>query len=372
MAMKRVIPNDQSECQFPEWASTVGSFHSFSFSSQYEFTEDRTTMIVSNYSYILQEAHQISKTTCVQLVGTPNEENGFLQSQVSDDQTESQNMDATESESAYVKMVTKVTAGCETMFKCMSMYKRSENILEIQEGRLTRTQSEACSYHNMNEEMLSFTMLIRTESENVPCTADGYHNVTSLDLKGQTDPCGSRAGFREVLIQCGESNEEIEFIRDCDGQEKNSVFYCLGGWEEEIPYDSLPSSNPTTGPNVFNPFPRSSEFKPYGGFNSMISDYEFEDELPENVTLGYMVARPQIEDSNSPKRVCFIYTYFNDTYYWTVDTTTCLRNIRPGEVGKFRFNTTKIESCNALSVLFENSSLILVASLMFLLQINQP
>lgn len=47
------------------------------------------------------------------------------------------------------------------MFKCMSMYKRSENILEIQEGRLTRTQSEACSYHNMNEEMLSFTMLIR-------------------------------------------------------------------------------------------------------------------------------------------------------------------------------------------------------------------
>ncbi|XP_059099729.1 uncharacterized protein LOC131893644 [Tigriopus californicus] len=388
MAMKRVIPpTDRSECQFPDWASTVGSFHSFSFSSQYEFTEDRTTMIMSNYSYILQEAHQISKTACVEIVETPtsidelnggvgnnhNNRNAFRQSQVSDGQTETEKfLDEPEAHSDYVKMVTKVTAGCETMFKCMSLYKRSENILEIQEGRLTRTLPEACTYHNMNEEMLSFTMLIRTEAENVPCTADGYHNVTSLDLKGQTDPCGSRAGFREVLIQCGESNEEIEFIRDCDGQEKNSVFHCLGGWEEEIPYESLPNSNPTAGSNVFNPFPRSSEFKPYGGFKSMISDYEFDEELPDNVTLGYMVARPQIEDSNSPKRVCFIYTYYNDTYFWTVDTTTCLRNIRPGEVGKFRFNTTKIESCNALSVLFENSPLILAALVMVVLQVNQP
>eukprot|EP00095_Tigriopus_kingsejongensis_P004775 maker-scaffold77_size404793-snap-gene-1.10 protein:Tk04775 transcript:maker-scaffold77_size404793-snap-gene-1.10-mRNA-1 annotation:"hypothetical protein TcasGA2_TC016286" len=208
----------------------------------------------------------------------------------------------------------------------------------------------------MNEDLLPFTMLIRAKMEDQPCTADGWHNVTNLDLKGQTDPCGNKAGFQEVQIKCGDSENEIEFIRSCDGQEMISLFHCLGGWEEEIPYNSLPISSVQSTSNVFNPFPRSRDFKPYKGFNSLLTDYEFEEELPENVTLGYMIARPNVEDSNSPRRVCFIYTYFNDTYYWTVDTNTCLRKIRPGEVGKFRFNTTKLESCDALSIMLQNAS----------------
>lgn len=44
-----------------------------------------------------------------------------------------------------------------------------------------------------------------------PCTAGGHHNVTSLNLKGESDPC-SKGGFREVVIRCN-GDEVVEFIR---------------------------------------------------------------------------------------------------------------------------------------------------------------
>ena len=62
-----------------------------------------------------------------------------------------------------------------------------------------------------------------------------------------------------------------------------------------------------------------------------------------NVTLGFMIARPKSEEDNAPRRVCFTYTSINDTEYsWTVYTSACLRNIRPGLDGLFKFNATKL------------------------------
>ena len=48
--------------------------------------------------------------------------------------------------------------------------------------------------------------------------------------------------------------------------------------------------------------------------------------------------------SNAPRRVCFVYvSHGNDTVYeWTVDTAKCRRDIRPGQAGVFKFNTTKL------------------------------
>ncbi len=53
-----------------------------------------------------------------------------------------------------------------------------------------------------------------------PCSADGFHNVTALNLKGERDPCthddesDAGVGFKEVYIKCSESHV-IEFIQDC-------------------------------------------------------------------------------------------------------------------------------------------------------------
>ena len=61
-----------------------------------------------------------------------------------------------------------------------------------------------------------------------------------------------------------------------------------------------------------------------------------------NATIGYLIARPKNQAHKSPKRVCLIYTNLNDTYFWTVDPTSCPRKIKPGVAGIFKFNTTKI------------------------------
>ena len=60
-----------------------------------------------------------------------------------------------------------------------------------------------------------------------------------------------------------------------------------------------------------------------------------------------MLARPNpdgVIEPKTPMRVCVIYLRDNNdtAYSWTVDTRSCVRNIRPGVTGKFKFNTTKL------------------------------
>lgn len=92
-----------------------------------------------------------------------------------------------------------------------------------------------------------------------------------------------------------------------------SVFYCLGGWEEEIPYDSLPADlsnlNHPYGVdnseyNIFSPGGYRGQV---GGNNKYASNFDDYyggemDFIPENITLGYLIARPENKGPNTPKR----------------------------------------------------------------------
>lgn len=53
----------------------------------------------------------------------------------------------------------------------------------------------------------------------------------------------------------------------------------------------------------------------------------------ENITYGYIIAKPEIRNSNSHRRICFVYTNINSTYSWTVGKTECLKLIQPGHQG---------------------------------------
>ena len=56
------------DCRFPSWAVDPVYFHNFRFSSQYNFTADGVTMIVSNFTYMNNATHLISKTVCVKVL----------------------------------------------------------------------------------------------------------------------------------------------------------------------------------------------------------------------------------------------------------------------------------------------------------------
>ena len=90
-------------------------------------------------------------------------------------------------EAHYAKLVTRVVAGCDHMFKCLRMFRRTENIMEIQvgvtmmvvvvitmmvmmmmmlmmvlqEGSPTTYQVAACSPQNFDERLMIYTTLFK-------------------------------------------------------------------------------------------------------------------------------------------------------------------------------------------------------------------
>ena len=48
----------------------------------------------------------------------------------------------------------------ETKYKCINMFGRTEDIIEIQEGNLVDNMDSACSVENMDDDNLPFTTLI--------------------------------------------------------------------------------------------------------------------------------------------------------------------------------------------------------------------
>ena len=96
-------------------------------------------------------------------------------------------------------------------------------------------------------------------------------------------------------------------------------------------------------------FMRYIQFTFFDYFEKLILFNTFQEHLDfpvANATIGYLIARPKVQAHKAPQRVCLIYTNLNDTYFWTVDPTSCPRKIKPGVAGIFKFNTTKIGKWN--------------------------
>ena len=132
----------------------------------------------------------------------------------------------------------------------MSIFRRTEDVLEIQEGPSTSIRGKAaCDL--MQDNKLPFITLLSTKTWifeydqficNIwvwfflqtwqllyigpdpparPCTANGFHNVTTLEIKGSKEFCeeGSTR-FNEVNLRC-ESPESMQFLQHCDTEGKS-------------------------------------------------------------------------------------------------------------------------------------------------------
>ena len=68
-----LVPDDTAdtprlECTFPQWATDIGTLHSFTLTSQYTFSDDRTTMTRSSYNHLSEEATTASVSVCQKIV----------------------------------------------------------------------------------------------------------------------------------------------------------------------------------------------------------------------------------------------------------------------------------------------------------------
>ena len=189
----------------------MGPLYSFSFSSKYQFIEDGAVLSFSNYSTVSRRSHEMSRTTCVTIEEEDEEE-------------------------FYIKMVTRVTANCEHMYKCMRIFRRTDNILEIQEGSPTNYELAACSPQSFDEKLMIYTTLFKEDLVPQPCPVNGVHNVSHLDLDGQADVCAYN-GFTNIDIKC-KAEHVVEFYKQCPSKDPNkhkaietvssASYHCLG------------------------------------------------------------------------------------------------------------------------------------------------
>ena len=304
---KKEARNQKSSCLFPYWARDMGPLLSFSFSSKYEFSSDGAILSLGNYSTVSNRSYELSRTNCIKLVE--------------------------EEEGSYVKMVTRVRAKCEQMFKCMRIFKRTENILELQEGSPTNYQAAACSPQNFDEKLMIYTTLFKENLEPQPCPINGVHNVSFLDLDGQAEVC-SKNGFTNIDIKCKERHL-MEFYKNCPSPDpaqhgrlevtSRFEYHCLGGWSQRRLLSSLPSPD--------RHFLSNNYFSSHGLYTTDLRPPPQD----KNMTVGYVVAMRALhkpDGTEERKRICFIYMKLDEedqwgsTYSWTVDKTACLRNIR--------------------------------------------
>jgi hypothetical protein len=61
-------------------------------------------------------------------------------------------------------------------------------------------------------------------------------------------------------------------------------------------------------------FPRRQGFPTAALLDSSAPESSAPEEQAETVTYGYIIAKPEIRNSNSNRRVCFVYTVLNDTF----------------------------------------------------------
>ena len=315
---------------FPMWTAGLKGLLTLDFRKHYSFDESRTHFFVSNYSYTTRESTLISKTSLAQTI---------------------------ESSRSQIKMITRTISGCEQMYRCTILYRRTDDILELEEGLPTRVLRAACAEANFVSSRNIFTTLLKENLGNQECNLLGVHNVTSLSLKSQTNLC-DKHGFNRLEIQCS-SPEQVQFIHECPVSDR-ATYFCQGGWEERVKAAELLPPQPTY------PFVYDDKFV-FASDNTPVLYKPIADEvINEDITRGFIIAKPNRRNSTSPRRVCLMYTVINETYGWTVGKTGCDRNIRPGSAGELRFNTTKAGPCNGCT-LFQST---MIALTMFCLKLQ--
>ena len=120
------------------------------------------------------------------------------------------------------------------------MLKRTDNIVEVQEGATTAFENIACTPHNFDKQMMTYTTLFQEGLQKQECPINGIHNVTELDLDGHNQICEEN-GFTSINVKCGDKFS-IEFSKKCPNPENlmmlektaSSTYHCLGGWQEQI------------------------------------------------------------------------------------------------------------------------------------------
>ena len=178
---------------FPNWSQDFQKMFSFDFKKLFTFNEDHSVLSVSNFSYTTGSSTLLSNMSVVETLEVDNN---------------------------YVKMITRTLTGCEQIYNCAMLFKRTDNILELVEGLNTRIRLAACTEPNFvpSGRTNRHSLLLKENLEMEECSLNGVHNVTGLSLGSKTLQwlCEDK-GFTKLEIGCSSTPRELRFVRECSG-----------------------------------------------------------------------------------------------------------------------------------------------------------
>lgn len=134
---------------FPVHTLSLKRLLSFDFKKLYSFNDAHTELTVSNYSYTTKEETILSKISVIRMIDDKDED--------------------------HVTMVTRTLTGCEQMYTCTVLHKRTEFILELEVGLPTPVLLAACAQTNFSpgSSTNKFTMLLKENLGSEPCPVSG-------------------------------------------------------------------------------------------------------------------------------------------------------------------------------------------------------
>ncbi|XP_055330213.1 uncharacterized protein LOC129582661 [Paramacrobiotus metropolitanus] len=221
LAMTRVS-DPQPECIFPSWLTDRATWQDMAGTQRYVFTPAKTSFQILTVNQT-SEKHQVrQEATCM-------------------------NRDSPDApSSSWFRVVTLVARGCEKGFRCYNWLRRADQIVQVQEGEISRSEELACSEEFLNNRT-AWTTLIAQNTQSIACPFPGQYLVsTPRDFAAQWPPRGYQrcSQMTKVTIGC-QRHSAVQMQAhpvddDCPTapEDTNPMhFACHGHWmENQIGY----------------------------------------------------------------------------------------------------------------------------------------
>lgn len=144
------------------------------------------------------------------------------------------------SQEGRAQLLVHATRGCDSSYRCMRLYRRASHIVEMQLGRSSSDQSEACSSSHFDSSRAELVTLLReqpgAEPERSLCPLAGTFLLEGPQLprlawdapSGPDQDCPQRS---QLSSGCAGA-DRLELLFDCSPHKRLRSFQCHGSWEE--------------------------------------------------------------------------------------------------------------------------------------------
>lgn len=154
------------------------------------------------------------------------------------------------------RIVMQVNFECESGFMCMEVSHKSDSILSLRLGRLSRNPEEACNQHLFFDNSIQPVIIVSAkQGHRESCPLVGKYSFVGNQPNTQSNQCGGLPGNHQndhVTFGCAGGATEFNVIQNnCNVTQasksptKSSSYICYGGWKEPLveSYSSKRSQN---------------------------------------------------------------------------------------------------------------------------------